>query len=138
MRLRALGKAILVGTFAGAFAPTIFTAWIGLTMLNEENGLASALYFITMPAVVAFCFVLTCAVLIGLPVTFVLRALKQESPTTYAIIGGMVGFAMPMLAYWFVGEEFSFLLPLFGAFSGSVTGWMWGSEQEAVVDGHVD
>ena len=31
-----------------------------------------------------------------------------------------------------------FLLPLFGAFSGSVTGWMWGSEQEAVVDGHVD
>ena len=138
MSLRAFGKAVLAGTTVGAVAPTIFSARFGLWLLHEEGGLSSGIYFIFMPIVVTFCLVLTCAVLIGLPVTFVLRTLKRESSAAYAVIGGLMGFAAPILINWYLGEGFNSGFPLLGSLSGTVTGWIWGSQRPSMTRKQID
>ena len=137
--IKQFAKAVFFGTFAGASLPTFFTTMSVLAMINDQSewlmALVAGLLLILGPSFIVFCVVLPSSILIGLPVTAVLTKLKLERASFYATTGIVAGAAvtiailnwMPSLN-WMDAEE-GWLIAL-GMFSGSVTGWVWGSERE--------
>lgn len=131
--LKALAKAVLVGTLAGAALPTVLMAILALMQMTDgdsiSNARGSALLMLLFPALLVFCVVLPATILVGLPVTALLRRLEWESELAYRIIGALVGLAIPTLLLWSEGFEFSVILAGQGAISGAATGWAWGRER---------
>lgn len=136
--VRAFFKAVLIGTLAGAGLPLIFSALAFLFSLSDGG---APLLLLIFPLVLSFAFVLPSAILIGLPVTWLLKHLGRESPTTYATIGGIAGATVVAILHIVVfasgktGDgDFNLLTILLGAFSGGVTGWTWGKERKRATE----
>ena len=116
----------------------IFTTIAALEMLNEATSFLGALAMLARmlvtPPIVAVCLVLPGFVLVGLPATWLLSALRLERPGTYAIIGTLAGAVVPSFLAWQIFSDASWILIFLGAFSGGVTAWTWGKSR-AVANG---
>ena len=129
-------KAVFVGTIAGAWLPTIFTTLMALAMIGEQTdwleALKDALFLVFGPALITFCFVLPSSIMIGLPTTAVLAWLRLEWAIIYVSVGIIAGSAVTIAVFiWMEAEAGAgWFLIVLGMFSGSVTGWIWGSERE--------
>ena len=136
--LRAFAKAVVVGTLAGAWLPTIFTVFAAIAMFDEATGVwgaaATTVRFVATPSILAICFVLPCAVLVGLPATWLFRLLRIEHPEVYALLGGLTGAILPSTFFWTLNQFASWPLIFLGAFSGAITGWVWGVERRKLSD----
>jgi len=135
--MHAFWKAVFVGTMAGSCGPTVATALIGLMILGEPGDLlenvGKAIYIIVLPTIVSFCIVLPCSICVGLPASILLKWLKKERRELYAGIGAVAGMAAPVLLVLVISGEQSLLTVLLGTFSGAVTGWIWGTERERIL-----
>ena len=127
----------MVGTFAAACGPTGVTALIGLMVLGDPGGVAQdvgkATYILILPLVLAFCVVLLCSIIFGIPATYILHRLGKESRANYAAIGAVAGFVAPVLLVLVISGEHNLLVILIGMFSGGVTGWVWGTERDKLL-----
>ncbi len=136
--VKALLRSILIGTFAGAWLPTVFTTVVALSILEDPPGLRKGLggifYLAAFPTLVSLCFVVPCAIIIGLPLTWLLRGMHKERPEIYSVAGGIFGAIVPATLLWASVGDLSFLLIFLGIFSGAVTGWIWGRERESLDD----
>jgi hypothetical protein len=132
----AFARAVGWGTLAGAapdtalFIVPLVAAGIG------EGEIGMTLVVLTYPLLLSVAFVLSGAVLFGLPLTAILSRQAQEHGGTYALAGLVLGAVMPPAIIWLLagevrgGEALFFALP--GAFAGLVTGTSWGRWREAI------
>ena len=116
----ALGWGTLAGMI-GLAAMLAHLEWPGVNLPELVFGL-----FLYVALVAVFNF--AGMVLIGLPTTFVLRALKLEHATLYAILGAISGFLA--LAFLFdvlwMDDLTRLALPGSGALAGFASAWRWG------------
>jgi ABC-type antimicrobial peptide transport system permease subunit len=104
---------------------TIFAVFIaGVDSING-NGLLSSIVFAVFPLVLALAFVFPASLIIGLPLTAVLRRIHAESSMAYVCAGIVVGFILPWAALAWRGAVEGWWLAIIGAFSGAVTGRTW-------------
>ena len=73
--------------------------------------------------------------LVGLPVSFILRKLECEDPDAYALAGAMAGFLVPclpvLIAEGAMGEDVLFFaVP--GMVAGATAGFVWGRWREGL------
>jgi len=70
--------------------------------------------------------------LIGLPLTLLLRAVDRESAAIYASAGGIVGYLILALMAWLPSpnQPEAVLFPLFGSFAGGACALRWGKWRE--------
>jgi len=136
--LKALGKAMLMGTLAAAFPPMLMTVPAALMSLAGPGiGLAQVGYAIQlaiMPLVLAATLVIPTTLVIGLPLWAFLRRLRWDSPPLLAIAGAVVGFFVLWIAVYAIGGRTSIVVALLAAFSGGVTGYFWGTGAREIAD----
>lgn len=138
--MRKLLKAILFGTAIGALLPAFF-AFMSLLShvvaygpLHEET-LGLLLFLIRLVAFV-FIIVALSSLFIGLPTTWMLQRLGAESNMAYSIIGGAVGFLLPLLILPML-MPFAFMAGCIGCLSGLATAhtwWRWSRAKANSVD----
>ena len=132
--LRAFVRAVLIGTIAGAWMPTIFTTILALMMLGDPpsqmRSLLGFIYLIAFPSVLTFCMVMPSAILIGLPATAILRWFRAERAAIYSTVGSIAGAGVVLAILSAYDAESGWWLAVLGMFSGGVTGWTWGRERE--------
>lgn len=128
--VRAFIKTVIIGSVAAAAPALLFTLPLGLTFLVGDGNLAGlvvmfAPLFFTVPCV------LVGLLLVGLPLTAALARSKKERGEYYVIAGLFFGTA-PFLVLMFLPDwGAGFALPAaFGAFGGSITGWVWGRHRD--------
>lgn len=129
--MRAFVQAVLLGTLAASCLPLIWT--IGMTAAafpsaeHSYEGIAPLLWLALMPLLFTAPIVLLCSVVVGLPVTALLKSRGRESAEAYIIIGAVAGLAIPFL--FLVAGRYSdpsgYWVCLVGSFSGGVTGQTW-------------
>lgn len=99
-----------------------------LDLISTDPGkrdFLGAIYAALQPFWIVFAIVLPCALLIGLPVAFILRRLNAESMTTYTLLGTFIGYAVPFLTLSAGGGGYILGLSALGAFSGAATATAW-------------
>lgn len=133
----AFWKAVFVGTLAGSCGPTIATTLMGLMILGDSGSflenVGKAAYLVVLPTLLSFCIVLPCSICVGLPASFLLRRFSKEQREVYTWIGAVAGMVAPILLVLLISGEQSLLMILLGTFSGAVTGWIWGTERERIL-----
>lgn len=122
--LRAFLIAVLCGGLAAGAPAMLLTAPFGLALMSDGN--LGGLLVMFSPVLVAVPVVLGASLLIGLPLTAILRAWNREAGEYY-IVAGLIFGAVPFLVLSLVpGAEPSLgLLMLCGALGGGVTSWHW-------------
>ncbi len=90
-----------------------------------EGRLLPLLWLVVLPLVVTILLVLLGSVLIGLPVTVLLRKRGGESAAAYIAAGAVGGLALPALVLLALNAPSGYWTCLLGAFSGGVTGATW-------------
>lgn len=102
-------------------------------MIGERESfwdtLATTLNLIILPSILSFFLVLPSAVLIGLPVTFLLSGTARERPDVYATLGMISGVCVVIGILWWMAALDGWWLTALGMFSGGVTGWTWGQSR---------
>ena len=85
-------------------------------------------------AIFVAAFSLAGMVLIGLPLTFLLRTIEQETAATYAALGAIAGFLVLAVTFELPRHADLELLwfPAIGAFAGWAAARRWGRWREAV------
>lgn len=133
--IRAFLRAVKWGAIAGGGIWLLMTVPIGVGMaLDGEAG--PGLGVALMPLAIAGAGSLAGMLLIGLPLTALLRELRNERCATYALVGMIAGFIAPSLVVALLENfnpfesSFGLFLGIFGAISGGVAGHVWGSWRE--------
>ena len=128
-------KAVWWGSLAGA-APFIALFTLPLATSGfQDFGLTGALLVISYPLIVTVVIVLGAALLIGLPLTAILRQSGRELQRHYAIAGLITGVLVPsliLLAFDGGGYEPMLFFAVPGMIAGTVTGLVWGEWREAL------
>ena len=115
-----------VGTLAGGGVPAIIFIPLALSAMAEGGGLAE-LFIPFVPLVFTGSIVLPAAIVIGLPLTAILKSQGKECPRIYALCGLLAGAVIPFaigLAFgsWEAGAFFA----IFGMLAGFATALSWG------------
>jgi hypothetical protein len=129
--LRAFLIAVLCGSLAAGAPVMLMTVPFGLGMVSDGD--FGGLLVMFSPALVALPVVLGASLLIGLPLTALLRASNREAGAYY-VLAGLVFGAGPLLV-WMVmpdGSPSLGILAALGGFGGAITGWQWGRYRDAV------
>ena len=121
----AFAKSVFYGALVGAAFPMMFTVSLALSATGGNWGWT--VWFAFMPLAVAIIVVLVASVVLGLPLTFVLKRQQRERASAYVGAGAAAGFIIPILLYhWQSGIDLgSVFLAIMGSLSGSVTGFTW-------------
>lgn len=120
---RAFVRAVLTGTPASGGPAMMVTAPPGLAMIvsSADDGVGPLPSLLL--AVLPLPDVLVSALVVGLPVTILLKRLGAESLATCIAIGGMAGVALPAFLVTLEGTGGDpVLLAVLGGFSGATTG----------------
>ena len=112
-------KAIGIGLI---LASVLAGAAIAVVSQSAELG---AYAFITA-GVIAMPFFLVGGVMLGLPLTFMLRRLRMESRRVYLFAGAIIGY-LTVPTYFFItdGDASGWALAVLGAIAGAQTGQTW-------------
>lgn len=131
--VKAFGKAVVLGTLAGAFPVLIVTIGIAIWSL-PEGGIFGAgsidvtLLFAIYPLIIAFPVVALAALLIGLPLLFLLRHLDAERRYIYVTSGALGGLAIVHAALSSGGNEGLGWIYFVGLACGAATAYVWWRE----------
>lgn len=134
---KAFATAVIRGGIAAAMLPTalVMMMLIGSVLSNpvDRNDLIAAVGLLLLPFAVAVLVIAASSMLIGLPVTMILRRTGLETAFNYAFAGGACGFAIPLIwgAMTAAGRP-DLSLALLGAVGGTVTARTWWKERSPV------
>lgn len=122
-------KSVLFGTLVGAALPLCLTVPLGILNLLEpltgHRDFIGSLYFAALPLIVAFAVVLPSSVLVGIPVSLVLKKLDAESTDFYVLCGAAFGILITLLVLVLIRAQAGYWMVILGAFSGAATAWNW-------------
>ncbi|MWV28815.1 hypothetical protein [Aurantiacibacter rhizosphaerae] len=126
------------GAVAGGGFFLVFTVPAGLTAMISQ-GDPQGLLLGLLPLGIALAGTLIGMLLIGLPLTALLRQFRRERAPIFAAVGMVGGLVLPMLFAALLEGAFNsgtlwigFFFGLFGALAGGVCGKIWGSYREDV------
>lgn len=122
----ALGWGSLAGT-GGLMAAIVLLELPGVNLVSLFGGMIFVSVFVAI-------FNLAGMVVIGLPVTYLLRAIGEEHQVLYGLLGAVAGFAIlaVMMEFPRYGITEELILPGSGALAGFASGWRWGGWREQV------
>ena len=128
--LRAFVQAVLLGAIAAAAPMLVVTGIIGTASILDggprgDGVIAPALYLMVLPLVVSLPVVLTASLIVGLPVTLLLKRWNRESAWAYAACGAVAGALIPLVGLLAAGAPSGYWTALLGVIGGAVTGWTW-------------
>jgi hypothetical protein len=130
--LRAFLFAVLTGACAAAAPGLLMTVPLGLSMVLREANFGGLLFMFT-PLMIALPVVLGASLVIGLPLTALLRAWNREAGEYYVLAGIACG-AVPFFVWMLLPDAAPDvgMLVVCGAIGGAATGWRWGQYRDAV------
>jgi hypothetical protein len=122
-------KSVLFGALAGSAPFLVPTGTLVVTSLpsgfNDDGQLAGMLWIAVLPMVVAVPIVLGSSILIGLPLTAVLRRRGRESRIAYIASGAAAGYIIPPAILFLMSAQDGYWIAFLGAIGGAVTGRTW-------------
>lgn len=131
-------RAIFWGSLAGGGPFSALFIFFGFEAARDSSW--DVLVTVLLPLAITASVIIAAFLLLGLPLTALLRHRQQERRNTYAIVAMCAGLIVPVIItlvllgeYWF---EAIGLLALPGGLAGFVTGWVWGGwrERQAAID----
>lgn len=125
--LRAVGIGGLLG-----YAPFQLLRGSSGVPANTISEFAISVLMGLAPLGISIIITLLFSVVIGLPLTALLRHLRKESAKAYMIAGAGFGFTIPILLDLRIFGYFGvfFLMSLLGLIAGATTGYLWGGWRE--------
>lgn len=123
-------KAITAGTLAGAIVPVLMLGMATLAFSSSTSDYKTGLSFVLVGFLIPLALVSGSALLIGVPVTLLLKLGRLESQAAYMMVGGLAGILVPGLVLAVAESDphmfYAGLAPgVLGAFSGAITGRAW-------------
>lgn len=122
-------KAVIAGGVASAAPVLAFTMALALISLpqgmNGQGDIPATLWFAIMPLVISTSVVFVASVIVGLPVTLILRRYSSESGPAYVGSGVAAGFLIPFFGLLIVGSFAAFWMLILGTLGGAVTSRVW-------------
>ena len=122
-------KSVLLGAVAGAAPLLIFTCTLALMSLPEglddRGGLLSLLWLAILPLIISISLVLGASIVVGLPLTALLKRQGWESASAYMSVGAIAGFLLPIAILLLMAAPAGYWMALLGAVGGAVTGRTW-------------
>lgn len=135
-RLKAFAHSVLAGALA-AGSPTLLVTIpaVAISLIGQKLDLvriAGGFLGIIFPFALALPIVLTCCLLIGLPVDALLRQRKIDTPEAYGIVGAMTGLLAPAVVIFSISRSSPFDISpeaywvcLVGGLGGCATALTW-------------
>lgn len=122
-------KSVLFGALAGAAPMLIFTTVLAIGSLpegvNGDGNLLPSLKLAILPLVVSLPLVLGASIVIGLPLTAILKRKGWESGMVYIATGAVAGFILPIVILLLLHAPAGYWTAHLGAVGGAVTGRTW-------------
>lgn len=126
--MRPFVKSVLFGALAGAAPMLVLTVFIAIGLLADGvkvGGMLPLLWLAVLPLVVSIPLVFAASILVGLPLTFLLKRRLRESASAYISVGAFVGFVVPIAILLLMEAPAGYWMALLGAVGGAVTGRTW-------------
>lgn len=126
--MRPFVKSVILGAFSGAFPVLIVTCVLALLSLPDsliQGNIFPSLWLAILPLVISLPLVLGASILIGLPLTALLKLKGWESAVIYVSVGAITGFIIPIVILLLIKAPAGYWMALLGAFGGGVTGRTW-------------
>ena len=127
--MRAFFQAVFAGVLAGALLPMLGTVALALGALPSAlrgGGQVLPLFGISiLPLIYTVPLVLVGSLVIGLPVTVILKKINRESAAAYVAAGAAGGLVVPLIILLSINAPSGYWACLVGAFSGGMTGATW-------------
>lgn len=125
-------RAVLYGALAAAAPVLVVTVTLGIASMLDggwrgDGKLAPSLWLAVLPLVVTLPLVLAASLLVGLPLTMLLRRFGRESELAYTTCGAVAGCLIPIGGLLAMAAPSGHWTALLGAFGGAVTGRTWWS-----------
>ena len=119
-------RAVLYGALAAAAPVLVVTVTLGIASMLDggwrgDGKLAPSLWLAVLPLVLA------ASLLVGLPLTMLLRRFDRESERAYTTCGAVAGCLIPIGGLLAMAAPSGHWTALLGAFGGAVTGRTWWS-----------
>lgn len=125
-------RAVLWGGFAGALPFLLVTIPVGLSLFSKGQELI-AMWTMVLPLAVALPAALAGAVMIGLPITWLMIRSGREHGRFY-ILAGLVAGSLPFLLAGVFPDSIGLMaVSVPGGLAGAVAGWHWGRHRDAVI-----
>lgn len=127
-QITSFSKAVAAGTVAGGGPYLFVTVPLAVgELLAGELDISRSLYLATLPLIVALVLVLSGSVIVGIPTAIILSRRHWETLGRYVLIGATAGVLIPFVGLLLMGGEWDSALAMgiLGAFSGSVTAFVW-------------
>ncbi|MFP5434910.1 MAG: hypothetical protein ACLGIM_17585 [Alphaproteobacteria bacterium] len=122
-------KSVLFGAVAGAAPVLVFTFALAINSLPEGlkggGSLFLSVWLAILPLVISIPLVFGASVIVGLPLTTLLKRRRRESEFAYISVGAAVGFALPIVILLLIAAPAGYWTALLGAFGGAITGKTW-------------
>lgn len=122
-------KSVFFGALTGAAPFLLGTTMIAVTSLpsgiDGDGRIFPTVWFAALPLIVTIPIVLSASIVIGLPLTLILRRQGRETEAAYIGTGAMVGFALPIICLLATRGAEGYWMSALGAASGAVTGRTW-------------
>ena len=126
--LRNFAMAVLWGTTAGGGPFLLLTVPVALVEMYRLPHWA--LYFATVPLLVAGLATMMAMLIIGVPLTLWLRHRGLEQCAIYTLLGANTGLVLPILLGWITDEPMGFYLSFPGLIAGTAAAYRWGRWRE--------
>lgn len=125
----AFGKSVLAGSLASAAPVLAFTVLLAVSSLPEgisgPGSLLATFWLAILPLAVSIPVVFGASIVIGLPLTFLLRQNGWECSAAYVGCGSAAGFLIPIIGLLIIEAPTGYWVSLLGAAGGAVTGRVW-------------
>lgn len=122
-------KAVIAGGVASAAPVLAFTIALAVISMpqgiNGSGSVSATLWFAIMPLVISTSVVFAASVIVGLPVTLMLRRHDSESGPAYVGSGVAAGFLISFIGLLIVGSFAAFWMLILGTLGGAVTSRVW-------------
>lgn len=133
--VRAWGWGTLAGS--GPFLLVTVPGALSFASAVPAGDPGTAINLAVFPLLLGGAITLAGMVLIGLPLTAILRYVRGDRKFTYQMVGGLSGFLLPIIFLelsTFGGGAYTLVPAIPGALAGFVAGSIWGGWRESVAN----
>ncbi len=135
---RALLRAVSAGTAVAGAPWLLITTPAAISVLAPGN-IATGVFVLVTPILVAGALVLTGMLVIGLPLTAVLSKAGKECRWVFGLLGAIIGFLLPAAVAIAFDDSSEAWIPAIalafnGMFAGAATGFVWGKHRKRIRD----